>query len=140
MKIKIKKNYLYVLVSLLCILFSLIFVNAFLPIEKGHTLDELQYYGNISGVPEGFCVFSASGEECPIGFSTPDIFDGRTIRVDSDNLGGVGGSDTHTHGVSLTDAKAACYDVKVMGSGFQSQSASSWSPYTNVLICCKDLE
>jgi len=93
------------------------------------------------GVPSGFCVFSSTNTTCPFGWSRATQFDTRTIRgvANPTVAPQTGGSSTHTHSFHLPgdtiDTRGDWYRAK--SGDFDTNSASSWPPYRNVLICCK---
>ncbi len=86
-------------------------------------------------VPAGFCIFSDTKTSCPEGWMRRTTFDGRTIRGSS-TPGGTGGSDTHRHYMwdSIRLDKGSHHTTEKQWTGY----ASSWPPYMNVIICCKD--
>jgi len=86
-----------------------------------------------AGAPSGFCVFSDTQTSCPTGWTRRTQFDGRTIRGFA-TPGGTGGADTHNHG-SFTDGDSVGTSPASVGA---TDAASSWPPYMNVIICCKD--
>jgi len=88
-----------------------------------------------ASAPSGFCVFSDTQASCPAGWTRRTQFDGRTVRGAS-TPGGTGGSATHTH--SLVPNGQFAWGVWGAGYTTPTMDASSWPPYTDVLICCKD--
>jgi len=95
-----------------------------------------------SVVPSGFCVFSDTQAQCPAGFTRRGEFDGRTIQGASDDIGETGGSETHSHNVNLGgtsgDNDPDHNRVQARGEDYRSSEESSWPPYRNVIVCCKD--
>jgi len=94
-------------------------------------------------IPSGFCVFSDTVASCPSGWTRKLSFDGRTIKGNS-TPGGTGGSDTHTHNFEIpySPSGASGSGPKLVSSDgdgdFTTDSASSWPPYVEVIICCKN--
>lgn len=112
-------------------------------------LGNVEILGNVKGtIPEGFCIFSATESECPEGWvEKAEFFDGglsRTIRgvsVASGDVGGAGGADEHAHHVTMPGEgtqDGSGHHVAENGVAVLSTSASSWPPFINVLICCRE--
>ncbi|MCG2695344.1 hypothetical protein L6248_00165 [Candidatus Parcubacteria bacterium] len=98
------------------------------------------------GVSSGFCVFSRTQAGCPAGWTRDASFDGRTISGAA-TPGGTGGASTHAHTIpalylaetgSPTDVSAGGNTYKKYTNVSNSGGASSWPPYMNVIVCCKN--
>lgn len=104
--------------------------------------DDLVVTGGITGegvVPSGFCIFSATINACPAGWvdmsGSGGLFNAKTIRGDSGEIGAEGGAEEHQHKMAAADdcdGDGHCAD-----NDKYTNKASSWPPYRNVIICCR---
>ncbi len=103
------------------------------PSNMGHTIGEIEGF-------EGFCVFSPTKTDCPDGWTRAASMHDRTIRG-ADTPGGIGGNGTHYHNITEwgayegVDTSPSTVPVYLV---WKSDATSSWPPYMNVTICCKD--
>ncbi|MFO8016988.1 MAG: hypothetical protein R6U32_07880 [Candidatus Woesearchaeota archaeon] len=109
--------------------------------------DHLEVTGTINGigaVPSGFCIISPTETQCPEGWEdvsgSGGDMEGRTMRGDSGDVGGDGGSEKHQHDYSPPK------NLEIDGSHdrgpwggrtYQTEEESSWPPYRNVIVCCR---
>ena len=111
--------------------------------ESGNNCHDASDGWEGGSIPSGFCVFSDTVASCPSGWTRKLSFDGRTIKGNS-TPGGTGGSDTHTHNFEIpySPSGASGSGPKLVSSDgdgdFTTDSASSWPPYVEVIICCKN--
>jgi len=95
--------------------------------------------------PSKFCVFSPTQSFCPTGWTKSSAFDGSTIQGTTGNPGITGGSNTHTHTMAYWYVSADVHpsggeggSVVSYDDGISASATSSWPPYVNVTICCKN--
>ncbi len=120
--------------------------------------------GDVTGsvVPSGFCMFTFSETSCPSGW-TMNTNTGRTFHIVTSGPGDTGGASTHIHsmqghthtlqnhihslGSGINIAKGSNYSNSTGGPSVGSTGppsvsntgpASSWPPYVEVIVCCKD--
>jgi hypothetical protein len=119
-------------------------------VEGNMTLGGISRGSWSDGVPSGFCVFTADPTKpCPAGWTRTTSFDNRTIRGSASGIGQIGGNNTHQHFYNGTTSAAG--GVNVDGNSWPvapayhthkyngtTNSSSSWPPYINVTICCKN--
>lgn len=137
-EVNINKSYFFVLLSTLVILAGIIITIAYggsSPTTMGHSAEEVE-----GTVPSGFCVFSSTQSSCPAGWTRASQFDNRTIRGSDSGIGQTGGNETHRHWVDLGEDNYARGGTSndPAHTELWSELASSWPPYVNVTICCKN--
>jgi len=133
-EVNINKKYFIILSSLLIVLIGSVIVYTYggtSPSTIGHSAGEVE-----GTIPSGFCIFSDTITECPVGWTRKESFDGRTVRG-AGTPGDTGGSDTHNHGMSKSNDHKEGIGSKDQITD-RTNPASSWPPYINVLVCCKD--
>lgn len=104
----------------------------------GHSIDEIEGLRALiaagGGIPSGALVMFNT--TCPSGWTRFSALDNRTTRGAA-TYGGTGGSDVHTHDVSVQTTNSVkgwrtpITQVTVLQS-------SSWPPYLEVIWCKKD--